>query len=118
MFIGLIRHNICPAFGGGGGCIEITATTGVENITVGEYESFTLDADVLTGSTPITYQWQVKDPEGGSWQDISGANSSSYTESAGLGLEQSYTEYRCNMSNDCSSVTSRLIIVEVTGFLP
>ena len=118
MFIGLIRHNICPAFGGGGGeCVEITTSTGIENTTVGEYESFTVDADVLTGSTPITYQWQRKYP-GGSWANISGATNETYTESGGLSLAQSYTEYRCNMSNDCSSVTSRLIIIEVTGFLP
>lgn len=106
MFIGLIRHNIRPS-----ACVVITVSGPDEIISKTEYESFTLNAGVLTGSTPITYQWQVKYPEGGSWQDILGANSNTYTEPAGLGLDQDGTQYRCNISNACSSVTSRVITV-------
>lgn len=113
MFIGLIRHNIRPS-----ACVVITVSGPDELISKTEYESFTLNAGVLTGSTPITYQWQRKYPAG-SWLDISGATNSTYTESGGLDISQSNTQYRCNMSNACTgSITSRIITVEVLGLPP
>lgn len=112
MFIGLIRHNIQPATS----CITITVSGPDELISKNEYESFTVSAGVLTGNG-LSYQWQRKYPAG-SWLDISGATSSTYTESGGLDISQSNTQYRCNISNICSSATSRVITVEIIGLPP
>lgn len=112
MFIGLIRHNITPATA----CITITVSGPDELISKTEYESFTVSAGVLTGNG-LSYQWQRKYPAG-SWLDISGATSSTYTESGGLDISQSNTQYRCNITNTCSSATSRIITVEVLGLPP
>lgn len=109
-FGGFLRANIHPP--AAAECVVITASTTDEILTKAPNESFTVDAGVISGSTPITYQWQRKYP-GGSYLDISGATSSSYTESGGLSLANSGTEYKCNMSNACSTATSRKITVQI-----
>jgi hypothetical protein len=114
MFINLIRGTLRP---GTAACVNITVNTTNESLTYSENQSFTLNAGVLTGSTPITYQWQRKYPAG-SFADISGATSASYTESSGLTVAQSGTEYRCNVSNACSSATSRVITITVLASPP
>lgn len=111
MFFGVLRGNVTPV-----SCTVITVNTTNETLTYNENQSFTVTAGVLTGSNPV-YQWQRKYPAG-SYSNISGATSSSYTESSGLTIAQSGTEYRCNISNACSSVTSRIITVQIISSPP
>jgi len=113
MFIGLLRGSIRP---GGSACINITTDPNT-SITVNEYQTFTVYANVTAGSTPITYQWQEKPPFGG-FSDIPGATSSSYTKTGGLLSGDSGTEYKCNMSNACSSAsrtTTVTVLAELGG---
>jgi len=108
MFIGILRGNIRQA----SSCINIP-TDPETSITVNEYDTFTVYANVTAGSSPLTYQWQEKPPFGG-FSNISGATSSSYTKTGGLLVGDSVTEYKCNISNACSSA-SRTTTVTVVG---
>ena len=115
MFIGLIRHNIHPPQSS---CVHIDVGVLDIDLFVEEYESFTVYSYVTAGSSPISYQWQVNYPEGGGWQNILGATSDTYTEVTGLELYQSGTQYRCNISNACSSATSAITTIEIIGLPP
>lgn len=77
-------------------------TSQPSNATVkrGQTATFTTAA---TGSGTVTYQWQ-RNPGGvGSWADISGATSASYTTPATTvsgGSANDQDDYRCNVSDD------------------
>ncbi len=56
-----------------------------------------------SGTTPLSYQWQKSSTQSGSYSDISGATSSSYTPST---TTTGTTFYKCKVTNSCGSATS------------
>ena len=71
------------------------------NLTValGSHPILTVNA----GGGVLRYQWQIN--RGRGWQDILGANSSSYILSA-ITRADNGVRYRCVVSNNCGSVIS------------
>ena len=78
----------------------ITGQPGNATVKRGQTATFTVTA---TGSGTVTYQWQ-RNPGGvGSWADISGATSASYTTPATTvsgGAANDQDDYRCQVSDD------------------
>ncbi len=64
-----------------------------------------------SGTAPITYQWQVSTNSGGSWSNISGATSTTYsvTMSPALGGNQ----YRCVATNVVATVNSNAALLSL-----
>lgn len=74
--------------------------------------TFTVSA-ISSGSGPISYQWQVSTNGGGSWSNISGANSSSLF-LTGLISSDNGKKYRCLLSaSGASSVFSDVATLTV-----
>lgn len=69
----------------------------------------------ISGTFPLTYQWQRND--GGGWSDINGANSASYT-LTGAQLADSGAQFRCRVTNDFGDVTSDVADLTVTPNQP
>lgn len=119
---GLSKTNTCDATGG-----VVRAWTEIRNVSftstaftktsgpdpiisqqpssqvmiVGEQATFTV---VASGPGTLGYQWQ-KNTSGGSFSDIGGAVNSSYTTPA-LVAGDDGNQYRCKVSNACTSVYS------------
>ena len=62
-----------------------------------------------TGSAPLSYQWQIND---GSWSDIPGATSSSYTINPSV-KSQNGQQVRCVVANALGTVTSDAAFISV-----
>lgn len=80
-------------------------------VTVGDIATFSMVAST-TDSSPISYQWQRSNDSGSTWNDISGATSSTYNTSATV-LSDDQALFRCNVSgtgtipaSDTSSVAT------------
>ena len=83
-----------------------TITNQVQDIGVAEGNNATFSVSV--SGTGITYQWQVSTDEGVSYNDISGANSSSYTVNS-VTLADNQNRYRVQISDPsytCGLLTS------------
>ncbi len=65
------------------------------------------------GDGPWVYQWQYR-VGAGSWTDITGANSITYSFSAGVTVT---TDYRRVSTNDCGTVFSNIVTITVTDEL-
>jgi len=61
-----------------------------------------------------TYQWQSSTDGGTSFNDITGANSSSYT-IASVATTQDGYQFRCIVTGQCDTVTSYTALLSVTG---
>lgn len=96
--------------------IDITQQPVGAAVLVGDTHTFSVTAAVNdVASTTINYQWQKK--ISGTWTDISGATSSSYTTPA-VTSNDNNSLYRCNLSNEfCSDVSSDqgVIVVASSG---
>lgn len=86
----------------------ITQQPANKTVTAGDQITFTITA---TGPGTKTYQWQKK-IGAGSFIDISGANSTSYTTPA-LTANDSGNQYRCKVSNTCIAVYSNAAVLTV-----
>ena len=78
----------------------ITSQPSNQTVKRGQTATFTTAA---TGSGTVTYQWQRNPGGAGSWADISGATSASYTTPATTisgGSANDQDDYRCNVSDD------------------
>lgn len=97
--------------------IDITQQPVGAAVAVGGTHTFSITAVINDVSTPTTinYQWQKK--ISGTWTDISGATSSSYTTPAVTSTDNN-SLYRCSLSNEfCSNVDSDqgVIVVASSG---
>ncbi len=61
--------------------------------------------EVVAGGDLLSYQWQLWDPVGNAWKDISGANSSRLS-IPGVDLSMSGNTYRCVVSSASTSSTA------------
>ena len=77
-------------------------------VVVGQSATFTVSA--LGGS--VTYQWQSMPSGGGSFSNISGATSASYTTPASV-LTQNGTQFQCIVTNTQGSTTSNTATLTV-----
>jgi hypothetical protein len=81
-------------------------------VCAGNAVSFT----VAASGTGINYQWQISTDGGASWNNIAGANATSYSFTAAL-VQNGY-QYRCIVSGTCSpSVTSSAATLTVGSTL-
>ena len=78
----------------------ITVQPQAKTVSVGETAEFTVTA---SGNPAPTYQWQVSKEK--QWEDIPGAESSSYTTEA-ASMSMSGWQYRCVATNDKGKATS------------
>ena len=79
---------------------------------VGETATFTVEA----AGEGLSYQWQIKAGKGG-WDDITDANTSSYTTTAVVPNCNGF-EYRCVVSNSAGSVNSGSATLTVDTTIP
>lgn len=99
----------------GNGTLKIapTITTQPQDVEVKENETATFNVKV-TGTEPLSYQWQQSTDNGTNWNNISGATSNSYTTDAAT-LEMNNYQYQCVVSNSAGSVTSSAATLTVTA---
>lgn len=69
----------------------------------------------ITSPTATSFQWQVSTNGGGSWSDVGGATSASYT-IVGVTAGQNLYQYRCIASTACGTTTSNAAILNVNSF--
>ena len=81
---------------------SITTQPTNQIVTAGQNVTFTIAA---TGNPTPTYQWQVSINSGGTWTNISGATSATYT-LAGTTSYQNGNQYRCVVTNSQGAVNS------------
>lgn len=86
-------------------------TTQPANITrnVGQTATFSV---VASGDSPLTYQWQMRTSSTGTWGNVTGATSASYT-TAVLVATDSGKQFRCVVTNSVGSVTSNAATLTV-----
>ena len=82
------------------------------SVKAGETATFTVEA----AGEGLSYQWQIKAGKGG-WDDITDANSSSYTTTAVVPNCNGF-EYRCVVSNSEGSVNSDSATLTVDTTIP
>ncbi|MBK8953174.1 MAG: hypothetical protein IPM85_13825 [Chitinophagaceae bacterium] len=85
-----------------------TMTTQPASPTVCEGSNATFSVAAVGG----TYQWQISTNGGGTWTNISGATSASYT-LTGVTAALSGNQYRCVVSNTCASTNSNAAVLTV-----
>lgn len=110
-FGGFLRGNIHPASGVSCEAVVLAAD---ESVTIDEYEQYAMYANVLSGTDPITYQWQEKYPFT-DFANITGATGPSYTTPNTLTINDSPMEYKCNASNACGSDSRVYTLTIQTG---
>ena len=90
----------------GNGTLKIapTITTQPQDVEVKENETATFNVKV-TGTEPLSYQWQQSTDNGQSWTDITGETNATYT-IATTTMDMSDTQYRCVVKNSIDEVTS------------
>ena len=90
----------------GNGTLKIapTITTQPQDVEVKENETATFNVKV-TGTEPLSYQWQQSTDNGQSWTDITGETNATYT-IATTTMDMSGTQYRCVVKNSIDEVTS------------
>ena len=82
------------------------------SVKAGETATFTVEA----AGEGLSYQWQIKAGKGG-WDDITDANTSSYTTTAVVPNCNGF-EYRCVVSNSAGSVNSGSATLTVDTTIP
>ncbi|HTO39188.1 MAG TPA: GEVED domain-containing protein [Brumimicrobium sp.] len=98
--------------------IELTACAGtpeagtVTDIETCGMEPFTLSTDgASSGQSGLTYQWE-ESADGSTWTELVGANTASYTVSAGISTETSY-RLVVTCENTSESATSDALVVSL-----
>ena len=90
----------------------ITTQPSSVSVTTGATASFTVTA---SGTTPLSYQWQLSTDSSATWASAAGAaNSSSYTTAATTSTFNGY-RYRVQVSNSAGSITSDAATLTVTS---
>ena len=99
----------------GNGALKIapTITTQPQDVEVKENETATFTVKV-TGTEPLSYQWQQSTDNGKNWTNIASANAAEYT-TGKTTMDMSGTQYRCVVSNSAGSVTSNAVTLTVTA---
>ncbi|CDD43574.1 repeat protein [Collinsella sp. CAG:398] len=97
----------------GNGTLKIapTITTQPQDVEVKENETATFTVKV-TGTEPLSYQWQQSTDKGGSWTNIDSATSDTYT-TGKTTMDMSGTQYRCVVSNSAGSIISDAVSLTV-----
>lgn len=97
----------------GNGTLKIapTITTQPQDVEVKENETATFAVKV-TGTEPLSYQWQQSTDKGSSWTNIDSATSDTYT-TGKTTMDMSGTQYRCVMSNSAGSIISDAVSLTV-----
>ena len=97
----------------GNGTLKIapTITTQPQDVEVKENETATFTVKV-TGTEPLSYQWQQSTDNGNSWTDIASETNATYT-TGKTTMDMSGTQYRCVVSNSVGSVTSNVATLTV-----
>ena len=98
----------------GNGTLKIapTITTQPQDVEVKENETATFTVKV-TGTEPLSYQWQQSTDKGSSWTNIDSATSDTYT-TGKTTMDMSGTQYRCVVKNSIDEVTSDAATLTVT----
>ena len=91
---------------------KITKQPQPVSVKVGETATFTVEA----AGEGLSYQWQIKAGKGG-WDDITDANTSSYTTTAVVQNCDGF-QYRCVVSNSAGSVNSDSATLTVDTTIP
>lgn len=99
----------------GNGTLKIapTITTQPQDVEVKENETATFTVKV-TGTEPLSYQWQQSTDNGNSWTNIDGANAAEYTTEKTT-MDMNGTQYRCVVENSIDEVTSDAATLTVTA---
>ena len=84
-----------------------------QDVEVKENETATFTVKV-TGTEPLSYQWQQSTDNGKNWTNIASANAAEYT-TGKTTMDMSGTQYRCVVSNSAGSVTSNAVTLTVTA---
>ena len=97
----------------GNGKLKIapTITTQPQDVEVKENETATFTVEV-TGTDPLSYQWQQSTDNGTSWTNIDSATSGTYTIGKTT-MDMSGTQYRCVVSNSAGSIISDAVSLTV-----
>lgn len=97
----------------GNGTLKIapTITTQPQDVEVKENETATFAVKV-TGTEPLSYQWQQSTDKGSSWTNIDSATSDTYT-TGKTTMDMSGTQYRCVVSNSAGSIISDAVSLTV-----
>ena len=97
----------------GNGTLKIapTITTQPQDVEVKENETATFNVKV-TGTEPLSYQWQQSTDKGSSWTNIDSATSDTYT-TVKTTMDMSGTQYRCVVSNSAGSIISDAVSLTV-----
>lgn len=97
----------------GNGTLKIapTITTQPQDVEVKENETATFTVKV-TGTEPLSYQWQQSTDKGSSWTNIDSATSDTYT-TGKTTMDMSGTQYRCVVSNSAGSIISDAVSLTV-----
>ena len=99
----------------GNGTLKIAPTiiTQPQDVEVKENETATFTVKV-TGTEPLSYQWQQSTDNGSSWTNIDGANAAKYT-TGKTTMDMNGTQYRCVVKNSINEVTSDAATLTVTA---
>ena len=97
----------------GNGTLKIapTITTHPQDVEVKENEAATFNVKV-TGTDPLSYQWQQSTDKGSSWTNIDSATSDTYT-TGKTTMDMSGTQYRCVVKNSIDEVASDAALLTV-----
>lgn len=87
-------------------------TTNPSNLAVNNGYSATFTV-VATGSSPITYQWQISTNGGTTWSNISGETSATYTRTTALYADNN-AQFRCVATNTNGTVNSSVAVLTVS----
>jgi hypothetical protein len=81
-----------------------------KTVTEGISAEFLVSVESLDS---VSYQWQLSTDNGSNWSNISGANASSY--SSVMPIENDENQYRCQVTANGATRTSRVATVTVTA---
>jgi hypothetical protein len=104
-----------------GACTSITSQPPNRTICVGANTTF---AVTVTGSAPITYQWQLSTDGGTTWNNVPAAAPYTNTTSATMTITGAYItmngyQYRCSLNGTCGNsnagtLTIRPVVSQIT----
>ena len=89
----------------------ISIPPAVQNVTVGQPAAFGVTA---TGTAPLTYQWERKNPADAGFSAISGAAAFNFQIAATV-LEDNGALFRCVVGNSAGTATSASALLTVTA---
>ena len=99
----------------GNGTLKIapTITTQPQDVEVKENETATFNVKV-TGTEPLSYQWQQSTDNGKNWTNIASANAAEYT-TGKTTMDMSGYQYHCVVTGDGGTATSNAATLTVTA---